>query len=75
MANDLQKSPVKLFWEKEFERYSFSYRADGVASIHNKIGAFLADPLMRRILTEPKVPISLRRNMDEGRVLLVNLAS
>jgi hypothetical protein len=73
MANDLQNSPVKLFWEKEFERYSFSYRAHGVASIHNKIGAFLADPLMRRILTEPKVPISLRRIIDEGKVLLVNL--
>lgn len=73
IVSSLQNAPVKLFWEKEFERYSFSYRADGVASIQNKIGAFLADPLMRRILTEPKVPISLRRIMDDGKVLLVNL--
>lgn len=73
IASTVQNPPVKLFWEKEFERYSFAYRADGVASIQNKIGAFLADPLMRRILTEPKQPISLRRIMDEGRVLLVNL--
>jgi hypothetical protein len=28
---------------------------------------------MRRILTEPREPISLRRIMDEGKVLLVNL--
>jgi hypothetical protein len=73
IADSLQNAPVKLFWEKEFERYSFSYRADGVASIQNKIGAFLADPLMRRVLCEPKEPISLRRIMDEGKVLLVNL--
>lgn len=73
IAGSLRNSAVKMFWEKEFDRYSFSYRADGVASIQNKIGAFLADPLMRRILTEPKTPISLRRIMDEGKVLLVNL--
>lgn len=73
IAATLLNDAVKLFWEKEFERYSLSYRADGVASIQNKIGAFLADPLMRRILTEPKELISPRRIMDEGKVLLVNL--
>ena len=73
IAASLKNEPVRLFWEKEFERYSFAYRADGVASIQNKIGAFLADPVMRRILTDPKEPISLRRIMDEGKVLLVNL--
>jgi hypothetical protein len=73
IAQSLQNEPVRLFWEKEFERYSFAYRADGVASIQNKIGAFLADPIMRRILTAPKEPISLRRIMDEGKVLLINL--
>lgn len=73
IAASLKNEPVRIFWEKEFERYSFAYRADGVASIQNKIGAFLADPVMRRILTEPKEPISLRRIMDEGKVLLVNL--
>lgn len=73
VAASLKNEPVRIFWEKEFERYSFAYRADGVASIQNKIGAFLADPVMRRILTEPKEAISLRRIMDDGKVLLVNL--
>lgn len=74
VAASLSNEAVRHFWDKEFDRYSFSYRADGVASIQNKIGAFLADPLVRRILTEPKEPISLRRIMDEGKILLVNLA-
>lgn len=73
VAASVKNEPVRLFWEKEFDRYSLAYRADGVASILNKIGAFMADPLMRRILTNPKEPISLRRIMDEGKVLLVNL--
>lgn len=73
VASTVSNEPVRLFWEKEFERYSFAYRADGVASIQNKLGAFLSDPVMRRILTEPKEAISMRKIMDQGGVLLVNL--
>jgi len=40
VAASLKNEPVRIFWEKEFERYSFAYRADGVASIQNKIGRF-----------------------------------
>jgi len=74
LASKLRNDAVRQFWHHEFERYSFGYRADGVASIQNKVGAFLADPVMRRIVTEPKEPISLRRIMDQGKILLVNLA-
>src|SRR5205823_9375396 len=62
------------FLEKEFERFSFGYRADGIAPIQNKVGAFLADPLLNRVLTSPDSDIHVRQIMDEGRVLLVNLA-
>jgi hypothetical protein len=49
-------------------------RADGIAPIQNKIGAFLANPTLYRILTAPEKPINVRRIMDEGKILLVNLA-
>jgi len=65
---------VKVFFEKEFERLAFGYRSDGVAPIQNKVGAFLADPVLRQFLTEPKVDLHLRRVMDDGGVVLVNLA-
>jgi Type IV secretion-system coupling protein DNA-binding domain len=74
VAGTIRNQPVRTFWQKEFERYSFGYRADGVAPIQNKVGAFLADPLLRRILTAPKIDLHIRRIMDEGKVLLVNLA-
>jgi hypothetical protein len=74
LASGLRNDAVRLFWLQEFERYSFGYRADGIASIQNKVGAFLADPVMRRIVTAPQEPISLRRIMDQGKILLVNLA-
>src|SRR6266550_5033133 len=74
VARSLKNATVKTFFEKEYDRYSFGYRADGVASIQNKVGAFLADPVLNRILTTSKSDIHVRKIMDEGKVLLVNLA-
>lgn len=74
VAKSLKNETVKKFLEKEYERFSFGYRADGTAPIQNKVGAFLADPLLNRILTAPPIDIHIRQIMDEGKVLLVNLA-
>lgn len=74
IAASLRNETVRTFLQKEFDRFTFGYRADGIAPIQNKVGAFLADPLLNRILTMPKHDLHIRQLMDEGRVLLVNLA-
>jgi hypothetical protein len=74
IAKSLRNDTVRTFLLKEFERFSFGYRADGTAPIQNKVGAFLADPLLNRILTSPEKDLHIRRIMDQGQVLLVNLA-
>jgi type IV secretory pathway TraG/TraD family ATPase VirD4 len=74
VARSLKNETVRRFLEKEYERFSFGYRAEGAAPIQNKVGAFLADPLINRILTRPEKDLHVRRIMDGGGVLLVNLA-
>ena len=74
IVRHLKNETVRNFLQKEFERFTFGYRADGIAPIQNKVGAFLADPLLNRILTSPEKDLHIRRIMDEGMVLLVNLA-
>lgn len=74
IARSLQNEPVRRFLEHEFEKFSFGYRADGVAPIQNKVGAFLADPRLNNILSAPRKELHIRRIMDEGKVLLINLA-
>jgi type IV secretory pathway TraG/TraD family ATPase VirD4 len=74
VAASLRNETVRNFLLKEFDRFTFGYRADGIAPIQNKVGAFLADPLLNRIITAPKQELHIRRIMDEGQVLLVNLA-
>ena len=65
---------VRDFWKKEFAKYSLRYRADAIAPILNKVGGFLANPILSRILTEPPQNLSLRHSLDTQQVLLVNLA-
>jgi len=74
VAAKITNEPVRQFWLKEFSRYSFGYRSDGIAPVQNKIGAFLADPMLNRILTKPEHDLHLRAIMDQGGVLLVNLS-
>lgn len=64
---------VHDFWTNEFEKYSPGFRSVVVAPLQNKIGALLTDPTLRRIFVEPGEMLDLRRIMDEGRILLVNL--
>ena len=69
------KNPqVREFWSKEFEAYPPRMSAEAVSPIQNKVGAFLANPVMHRIVSQKQSSFDLRRIMDEGKILLVNLA-
>ncbi|MEM7068724.1 MAG: DUF87 domain-containing protein, partial [Pseudomonadota bacterium] len=65
---------VKRFWEIEYKAMNFKNAADAVPPISNKLGAFLAHPLVRQSMCYPKTPIRFREIMDEGKILIVNLA-
>ena len=70
----LRNEQVRQFWITEYDHYPPRMKAEAIAPIQNKVGAFLADPTLRRILTSPAKPLQLRRIMDEGKILIVNLA-
>jgi hypothetical protein len=70
----IRNEQVRQFWNTEYDHYPPRMRAEAIAPIQNKVGAFLADPMLRRILTTPERPLQLRRIMDEGKILIVNLA-
>lgn len=70
----IKNKQVKEFWLNEYDRYPERFRIEAIAPIQNKVGAFLSHPLLQKILTKPEKPLSLRKIMDEGKILLVNLA-
>ncbi|MCW5976494.1 MAG: type IV secretion system DNA-binding domain-containing protein [Bryobacteraceae bacterium] len=73
-AARVESPQVRRFWMEEYTKYSPAFRSQAIAPIQNKVGAFLADPILNRILSEPSGTIDLRESMDRGKVLLVNLA-
>jgi energy-coupling factor transporter ATP-binding protein EcfA2 len=65
---------VRDFWLREYESYPARFRAEAIAPIQNKVGAFLANPVLNGIVTQMRSTFDLRQVMDEGKIFLVNLA-
>ena len=64
---------VYAFWTQEFPNMNYQTAADGVAPIANKLGAFLAHPVVRRALCTPAEPLRFRQLMDAGEPIIINL--
>lgn len=74
VCSRVYNTQVRDFWLREYENYPARLKAEAIAPIQNKVGAFLTDPLLNRILTQTRSDFDLRCVMDEGKILLVNLA-
>jgi len=70
----VRSAPVRAFWLREYAGYTARFRSEAIAPIQNKVGAFLANPILHAILTQPRRHLDLQGIMDDGRALLVNLA-
>ena len=65
---------LQTFWRKEYGAYSATFRTEAIAPILNKVGQFLASPFMRAIVGQSANTFDMRHAMDEGKIVLVNLA-
>ena len=65
---------VKAFWEREFASMHPKLQVEAIAPIQNKVGAFVSSPLLRNIVGQSVNRLDLRKVMDEGQVLIVNLS-
>ena len=70
----LSDPQVVHFWRVEYPAMNYKRAADGLAPIANKLGAFLAHPLVRQAVCEPREPLRFRQIMDNGTILVVNLS-
>ncbi len=62
------------FWLDEFARLSAHEREEIVLPLQNKVGAFAASPVVRNVIGQPRNLFDLRRVMDEGKIIVANLA-
>jgi hypothetical protein len=74
IAGRVKNTQVRYFFEHEFARMWGAVLFEAIAPIQSKVGAFLTDPKLRQFLVDFKEPLSLRKAMDEGQIVIVNLA-
>jgi hypothetical protein len=65
---------VLQFWNVEFASWNDKFQAEAIAPVLNKVGAFTANPIIRNIIGQPKSTFNIRKIMDEGKILIVNLS-
>jgi len=65
---------VRFFWQREFKTYQDKFANEAVAPIQNKVGRVLGIPALRNILSQRSNTIDLRSAMDQGKIVVVNLA-
>jgi hypothetical protein len=74
MARELaQQVPTRLarsFWEHDFARYG----RDATGPAQHKLGKLLLGGTVAQMLSQPASAFTFREIMDEGRILIVNLA-
>jgi hypothetical protein len=74
VVKNIQDPMVKSFWVNEFERMEPRMRVEAISPILNKVGQFLASPIIRNIVGQPKSSINLRFAMDNKKIVIVNLS-
>ncbi len=74
VVDNIKDPSVKAFWVDEFAKYGDRYMQEAGASIQNKIGQFVSNPLVRNIIGQPKSTFDLRKIMDDKKILIINLS-
>ncbi|MCX6795772.1 MAG: type IV secretion system DNA-binding domain-containing protein [Candidatus Falkowbacteria bacterium] len=74
VVTNIKDPMVKSFWEKEFAGYADKFASEAVSPIQNKVGQFLSSSLMRNVIGQVKSSIDIRKIMDEGKILIMNLS-
>ena len=65
---------VRSFWIEEFGKWDKRFASEATAAIQNKVGQFVSTPIVRHIVGQPVSTINMREIMDQGKILIVNLA-
>jgi Type IV secretion-system coupling protein DNA-binding domain len=74
VVNHISDPSVKSFWVNEYANYTEKFAAEAAPAIQNKVGQFIANPLIRNIIGQPKSSFDIREVMDNKKILIINLS-
>ncbi len=74
VVNNITDPSVRSFWVDEYAKYTEKFAAEAAPAIQNKVGQFVANPLVRNIIGQPKSSFDIREIMDQKKILIINLS-
>lgn len=74
VVNHISDPSVKSFWVNEYANYTDKFAAEAAPAIQNKVGQFIANPLIRNIIGQAKSSFDIRDIMDNKKILIINLS-
>jgi len=70
----VQDPMVRRYWTDQIAQTSDFHKSEVLDYIVSKFGRFITDKMMRNIIGQSASAFSFRQVMDEGKILLINLA-
>lgn len=74
IVDKLDDQVLVNYWNNEYNQMSQQLRAESVSPILNKVGQFLSGQTIRTIVGHPTSTFNLSEFMDQGKILILNLA-
>lgn len=70
----IQDPVVKSFWINEFSAWNERFANDAVVPLLNKIGQFIANPIVRNMVGQRKNSLDFEKFMNEGKIVIINVS-
>ncbi|OGG14922.1 hypothetical protein A2875_03095 [Candidatus Gottesmanbacteria bacterium RIFCSPHIGHO2_01_FULL_46_14] len=70
----IQDPLVKKFWTTEFSSWNEQFAGEAITPIINKVGQFVANPIIRNIVGQTKSSVKLDEIINGEKILIANFA-
>lgn len=73
VVGEIHDPVVKAFWANEYASWNEQFSNQAIVPILNKVGQFLANPIIRNMVGQGKNVLDFEKFMNEGKIVLINL--
>lgn len=74
VIGEVKDPAVKAFWANEFSSWNEQYSSQAIVPILNKVGQFVANPIIRNIVGQSRNALDFEKFMNDGKIVIINLS-
>lgn len=74
VISEIKDPSVKSFWANEFSSWNEQYSSQAIVPLLNKVGQFVANPIIRNMVGQQRNSLDFGKFMNEGKIVVINLS-